>query len=214
MRLSEKGKVALVVSEGIVTTCYKDSVGVHTIGIGHTKGAGDPNPKDFIGKTLSLVDILKIFDTDIKKYEGYINQYVKVKLTQNEFDALVHFVYNVGPTNFKRSKLLKNLNSNENKKLVFKTGFHGFLKQKELKSRRDKERDIALEGKYGSSYSLVIDKVNSKLQPVYSSGKKVDIAKLLTPKEKTFNPIKDKKSFLEVIFIFLIEIVKKFINKR
>ena len=36
---------------------------------------------------------------------------VAVPLTQNQFDALVVWVYNLGPTNFKNSTLLKELNS-------------------------------------------------------------------------------------------------------
>ena len=49
--------------------------------------------------------------TELEEYEGYIKNMVAVPLTQNQFDALVVWVYNLGPTNFKNSTLLKELNS-------------------------------------------------------------------------------------------------------
>ena len=49
--------------------------------------------------------------TELEEYEGYIENMVAVPLTQNQFDALVVWVYNLGPTNFKNSTLLKELNS-------------------------------------------------------------------------------------------------------
>ena len=38
---------------------------------------------------------------------------VDVDLTQNQFDALVAWIYNLGPTNFKASTLLNVLNAGE-----------------------------------------------------------------------------------------------------
>ena len=42
--------------------------------------------------------------------QGFIYGLVKVDLTQNEFDALCSFIYNVGSGNFRSSTLLKELN--------------------------------------------------------------------------------------------------------
>lgn len=39
-----------------------------------------------------------------------MNKYVKVRLTQSQFDALVSFVYNVGVEAFRTSTLLRKLN--------------------------------------------------------------------------------------------------------
>ena len=154
MKTSQRGKIALAVSEGIVNTAYLDSVGVWTIGIGLTKSAGLVDPKNYIGKTVEIKQVFEWFDTSIKKYESIVDRNVKVPLAQNEYDALVHFVYNVGEPNFKKSNLLKLINAG-NKKQGFDKGFHGWLKPPELKSRRDKERDIALNGKYGGTIAPV-----------------------------------------------------------
>lgn len=48
----------------------------------------------------------------MKKSEYAINTLVKTKLNQNQFDALVSFVYNVGTRKFAKSTMLKFLNAN------------------------------------------------------------------------------------------------------
>ena len=51
-----------------------------------------------------------MLEEELVEYEGYINDMVKVRLEQNQFDALVAWVYNLGPTNLCQSTLLKVLN--------------------------------------------------------------------------------------------------------
>lgn len=172
MKTSQLGKMALVASEGIAITPYKDTEGVWTVGIGVTKSAGDIDPEKNKGKTFDIETLIYMFESRVlPKYEAIINRNVKVKLSQQEFDALVHFVYNIGEPNFKKSKLLQNLNEGK-KTEAFSKGFHGWLKQEYLRSRRDKERAIALQGKYGATTATVFG-VNSKYQPVAKS--KVDL---------------------------------------
>ena len=50
---------------------------------------------------------------EMDEYEGYINNMVKVGLQQYEFDALVAWVYNLGPTNLGESTMLKVLNEGQ-----------------------------------------------------------------------------------------------------
>ena len=47
---------------------------------------------------------------ELHEYENYVNEYVNVALSQNQFDALVSWVYNLGPANLKASTMLKVLN--------------------------------------------------------------------------------------------------------
>lgn len=149
-KMSRKGKIALIVSEGIVDSAYLDSVGVWTLGIGHTTMAGKPDPLEYRGKRMEIRDIIDIFEADLPHYESIVNRNLKVPVSQQQFDALVHFVYNVGEGNFKKSQLLRNLN---NGKIVLAgvKGFHGWLKPKSLKERRDKESQMFLNGRYGPS---------------------------------------------------------------
>lgn len=150
MRTSAKGRIALVVSEGVVDTFYLDSVGVPTFGVGHTAAAGFPDPLDWKGKEAPLDFVFNLFAEDLIEYEEIVNRLAKVPLRQNQFDALVHFVYNIGEGNFKKSKLLKALNSG-NYKWAGEHGFHGWLKPKSLKGRRDKESKMFITGYYGST---------------------------------------------------------------
>lgn len=164
MKTSTKGKIALAVSEGIVVTPYLDSVGVWTVGIGVTAGAGDIDPSKHKGKVFTIPELMKMYEKVLVKYEKTVSDSVRVPVSQQEFDAMVHFCYNIGQAGFKRSNLLKNLNSG-NRQAAFASGFHGWLKPASLKGRRDKERDMALKGLYGGSTAPVYG-VNSKFKPV------------------------------------------------
>tara|TARA_Y100000758_G_scaffold286669_1_gene237563 strand:- start:347 stop:832 length:486 start_codon:yes stop_codon:yes gene_type:complete len=104
MNLGYKGKDLLKFFEGCELVAYQDSVGVWTIGYGHTKGVYD-------GMTITQEEAEQMLEHELIEYEGYIDKYVTVPLTQNQFDALVVWVYNLGPTNFKNSTLLKELNA-------------------------------------------------------------------------------------------------------
>ncbi len=104
MKLGQKGTDILKYFEGCRLEAYQDSVGVWTIGYGHTKGVTP-------SMTITQEEAEQMLLTELEEYEGYIENMVAVPLTQNQFDALVVWVYNLGPTNFKNSTLLKELNS-------------------------------------------------------------------------------------------------------
>lgn len=70
---------------------YRDAVGVWTIGYGHTEHVG-PNSKPLSEREASA---LLLSDLN-KEYAPYVRA-LKLPLNQNQFDALVSFVYNVGP---------------------------------------------------------------------------------------------------------------------
>ena len=74
-----------------------------TIGYGRTQGVSK-------GMTITPEQAEAFLLEDIVEYGDYVNRYVRVPLTQAQFDALTSFVYNLGPTNFKSSTMLKKLN--------------------------------------------------------------------------------------------------------
>lgn len=47
---------------------------------------------------------------DLEEFEGYVDKCVKVPLTQYQFDALVSWTFNLGPTRLRKSTLLQKLN--------------------------------------------------------------------------------------------------------
>lgn len=96
--MSDIGEAALLSREANKTKAYKDSVGVWTIGVGHTAGAGEPIPR--AGMTITAAEGIAIFKRDIKSYEAAVvkglGASVCDNLTQNQFDALVSICFNIG----------------------------------------------------------------------------------------------------------------------
>ena len=99
------------VKEGSLHKAYYDAKGVLTIGYGYT---GKINGKKIkIGDTITEAQATKYLEQEITKAQNVIKDKVKVPLSQNMFDALTSFVYNVGSGNFGSSTLLKLLNKGD-----------------------------------------------------------------------------------------------------
>lgn len=97
--------------EGTRLQSYDDGVGVWTIGIGTTVYPNGVKVKK--GDTCTLEQAKSYFAHDLKRFEASVNNLVKVPLSQNQFDALVSLVYNIGSGNFGSSTLLKKLNAKD-----------------------------------------------------------------------------------------------------
>jgi lysozyme len=93
--------------EGCRLTAYQDQVGVWTIGYGHTGG----DVRAGLAITEDQAEALLV--SDVAAASAYINSAVLVALAQNEFDALVDFVFNLGRGAFAGSTLLKKLNAGD-----------------------------------------------------------------------------------------------------
>jgi len=112
-KTGEKG-IALIKSfEGFVGNPYKCPAGIPTIGYGATFYPD--------GKKVTMTDhaINESQGTDLLKsmlgqFEQYVDSFCIDTITQNQFDALVSFCYNLGPSSLKASTLLKKLNINPN----------------------------------------------------------------------------------------------------
>ena len=92
--------------EGDVRTIYTDEAGHKTIGIGHKVLAGE-----VFNCPLLDDDVAGLFRKDCAVAADAVNRLVKVQLTQNAFDALVDFTYNLGAGSFAGSHLLTLLNA-------------------------------------------------------------------------------------------------------
>ena len=106
MKISEKGLQLLKHYEGCELTAYRCSADVLTIGYGHTKGVTE----DMV---ITQEEADQMLQDEMPEYEGYINDKVTVALNQDQFDAMVCWVYNLGSGNLASSTLLKVLNEGD-----------------------------------------------------------------------------------------------------
>ncbi|NEU14312.1 lysozyme [Methylobacterium sp. BTF04] len=111
MDLSPIGEAVLIAREGRKLKAYKDSVGIWTIGIGHTSAAGAPLVTSGLIITSAQCDA--IFERDVQSYVAAVRKGLKVAVSQNAFDALVSVCYNIGPGAFAGSTFLKRINAGD-----------------------------------------------------------------------------------------------------
>jgi len=128
-------------SEGLRLTAYQDSVGVWTIGYGHTEGVKP-------GQSISEPKALAFLRADVGWAEAAVEKLVTVPLTPGQFSALVSFVFNLGAGALEESTLLKLLNQGHYVEAAGEFGkwvFAGGQVLEGLVIRRNKERQLFLD---------------------------------------------------------------------
>lgn len=136
MKMSDNGRALLIEREGFKTKAYRDSVGVLTIGVGHTSAAGAPHVTP--GLTLTKEEVSRILARDLVQYEQAVEHAVTVPLSQGQFDALVSFCFNIGVTGFRKSTVVKRLNVGNYRGAA--DALMMWVKPKEIAGRRKSER--------------------------------------------------------------------------
>ena len=106
MKISEEGLALIKKFEGCELEAYQCAAGIWTIAYGRIKEVKE-------GHTCTQEQAETWLDEELHEYQSYIDDMVKVNLEQCQFDALVSWVYNLGPSNLKSSTLLKVLNNSE-----------------------------------------------------------------------------------------------------
>ena len=106
MKTSKQGIELIKRYEGLRLKAYVCPAGVATIGWGHTKGVK-------AGMVIDLAEAERMLADDIAIAERCVNCDAE-NLNQNQFDALVSFVFNVGTANYKKSTLRKKVLANPN----------------------------------------------------------------------------------------------------
>jgi len=103
MQISEEGLSLIKKYEGCELKAYRCPANVLTIGYGHIKDVKE-------GDQITKEEANYMLQEEMIEYEGYVNDMVDVELNQSQYDSLCAWVYNLGPTNFQSSTLLKVLN--------------------------------------------------------------------------------------------------------
>lgn len=107
MKTSAQGLDLLTQREGKRNDAYLDSVGVWTIGVGHT------GPEVHSGLHWTDQQVEDALAKDVHRFEDAVNFAVTVPLNQHQFDALVSFSFNVGEQALKTSTLVKKINAGD-----------------------------------------------------------------------------------------------------
>ena len=105
MKTSQKGLTLIKKFEGFSDKEYICPAGKPTIGYGHVI-----LPNEDFQQPMTKKEAEILLKKDLEPRELALNKFLKVKITQNQFDALMSLIYNIGVANFKQSTLLKFIN--------------------------------------------------------------------------------------------------------
>ena len=105
MKISNKGIELIKTFEGCKLFAYRDSVGVPTVGYGHTTNVR-------MGMAITQAEAEKFLHDDLIPVESVLNA-MGVNFTQNEFDALCSWIFNLGAGNFHSSTMKKYIVANK-----------------------------------------------------------------------------------------------------
>jgi len=114
MKIGQKGLALIKEFEGWYPEPYLDPVGIATIGYGFTYYLPGRKKVTLKDKILSRVEGEVMLKDILTNYEKDVLRMIKKPLTQNQFDALVSFTFNLGGDNLSKSTLLKKVNVNPN----------------------------------------------------------------------------------------------------
>jgi lysozyme len=110
MTTDEAGERFLMAEEGFKNEAYPDPKwgwSVPTIGVGHT------GPEVHQGLVWTDDQVMAVLHEDLASWEAVANANVDVPLKQNQFNALMSFMHNIGANGFKNSTMLRKLNAGD-----------------------------------------------------------------------------------------------------
>ncbi|MGN8097488.1 lysozyme [Methylobacterium sp. 22177] len=149
MDLSPLGRAALAAREGCRLRAYRDSVGVWTIGRGHTSAAGPPAVTE--GLTLTQAEADALFAADLGPYVAAVRTALAKPVPQPFFDACCSLCFNIGPASFAQSSVVRFANAGDLPRAV--EAFLMWGRPTAILARRQGERDQAALPAYGLVYA-------------------------------------------------------------
>lgn len=105
MKTSQQGLDLIKQFEGYSDKEYICPAGKATIGYGHVI-----LPSDNFQSFITRKEAEELLKKDLEPRENSLNRFLKVNIKQNQFDALISLIYNIGIENFRKSTLLKFIN--------------------------------------------------------------------------------------------------------
>ena len=104
--INEAGRELVKSFERFCAEAYVCPAGVWTIGYGHTGGVVK-------GQRVTVAEAEELLSRDLAVASCEVEEHVRVPLNDNQFSALVSFVFNVGGGNLQASTLCRKLNGGE-----------------------------------------------------------------------------------------------------
>jgi len=145
MKLDNHGYKLITDFEGLYLKPYLCPAKIPTIGFGNTYYPDGTKVK-MTDKQITEKQAFEMFKVIADKYAVNVSKYIKKPITQNQFNALVSFAYNVGMGNFSKSTLLLKVNNDPNdvtiSKEFMKWNKAGGKVLKGLTNRRNYEANI------------------------------------------------------------------------
>lgn len=205
--LSPNGRAKIKQWEALKLVAYLDPVGIWTIGYGHT---GDVKEGDVITKPQAE----RLLDDDIsvvtRAIERYVKPHIIEAMTQNQYDALVSFVFNVGAGAFQKSTLLKKLNNGDldavpGELARWNKGYNPKTKRKEivdgLVNRRKVEADLWTTGQatgkfVSSNYVVPVPPVKPEQVTAAGASTATGLATLADPVTKVIDSLQTQQQAL------------------
>lgn len=109
LAVSAAGLGTIKYHEGTVQQVYLDPVNIATVCTGHTSTVN----KADVGKQYTVAVCDQLLKQDVFFAEAAVKRLVVKPVTQDQYDALVSFTFNLGPTKLKGSTLLRKHNAGD-----------------------------------------------------------------------------------------------------
>lgn len=107
MKISDEGIRLIKQFEGLELHAYKDIVGVLTVGYGSTGSHVRP------GMVITEQEAEDLLLQDLVRFEECVTDALEIDVTQQQFDALVSFAFNLGCKAMSGSTLMKLVNAGD-----------------------------------------------------------------------------------------------------
>lgn len=155
MKTSENGLKFIAQWEGFSATAYMDDNDGWTIGYGTLIDTA--SEAHLINATITKAEALELKKKDVGFIEAAIRGQISVELNQNQFDALVSLIYNIGSGNFKNSTVRARINNRDTPERIAEAW--GWWNKDDgrfvqgLANRREKEIELYLTQPQKKKYS-------------------------------------------------------------
>lgn len=197
--------------EGLRLETYTDSVGINTIGYGHTS-----SKHAFAGNKITKAKAEELLEEDIKEAARAVDSYVTVPLSQDQRSALIMLTFNIGVPNFRKSTLLKLLNKGDyngaaDQFLVWRKAGGRVLQG--LVNRRAEERAMFLSGMETQTTEDELEsniEADPPLKPPVTSSKPIQalgatgVAATLAEASEMAAPVAEYSTYLRILYILLV----------